>query len=445
MNIDLLITARWVIPVEPADTVYNDYAIAVNERQIIDLLPASEAATRYSAAETVSLDRHAVIPGLVNSHTHSAMALLRGYADDLPLMTWLNDYIWPAEQTWASPGFVEDGSRLAIAEMLRSGTTCFADMYFFPDSTAEVAIETGIRAVIGLIMIDFPTPWARDPQEYFEKGEHVHDKYKHSPLIRTAFAPHSPYAVSAEPLERIGTLAEELDIPIQIHVHETADEVKQSVEQYGKRPLQRLHDIGLLSNRLLAVHMTQLLPEEIDLLARYNVNIAHCPESNLKLASGFCPVNELLKADINVTLGTDGCASNNDLDMIAEMRTAALLGKGVANDSRVLSASQVLRMATINPARALGMESITGSLLPGKDADLCAIDLGQLETQPLYDPVSQVIYASSRNQVTDVWVAGKQLLKNRELLTINEESVRHHAAAWQQKLNTGRVAKTGGG
>ncbi|MBF8269672.1 MAG: N-ethylammeline chlorohydrolase [Gammaproteobacteria bacterium] len=434
MNIDSLICARWIIPVEPDDTLYENYAIAIANRKIVDLLPIAEATTRYQAAEVHRLDRHALIPGLINAHTHAAMTLFRGIADDLPLMEWLQQHIWPAEQKWISPEFVTDGTRLAIAEMLRGGTTCFNDMYFFPEYTAETAMNAGMRAVIGLIMLDFPTPWARDPQEYFEKGEHVHDRFKHSPLIRTAFAPHSPYTVADASLKKIGTLAEELDLQIHIHLHETATEIQQSLEQYGKRPLARLQELGLLSNRLVAVHMTQLDPADIELVTKYGAHIVHCPESNLKLASGFCPVAELSAAGINLATGTDGAASNNDLDMIGEMRTTALLAKGVAHNSSAVPARQALRMATINGARALGIDTLTGSLQPGKEADITAIDLEQLETQPLYDPVSQIIYASSRNQVTDVWVAGKQLLKNRELTTISEEQIRNGAAIWQQKL-----------
>ena len=434
MNIDALICARWIIPVEPDNTLYENYAIAIANRKIVALLPAAEAQTRYQAAEVHHLDRHALIPGLINSHTHAAMTLFRGIADDLPLMEWLQQHIWPAEQKWISPEFVADGTRLAIAEMLRGGTTCFNDMYFFPEHSAEAALNAGMRAVIGLIMLDFPTPWARDPQEYFEKGEHVHDRFKHNPLIQTAFAPHAPYTVADAPLKKIGMLAEELDLQIHIHLHETATEIKQSLEQYGKRPLARLHELGLLSNRLVAVHMTQLDPADIDLVTKYGVHIVHCPESNLKLASGFCPVAELTAAGINLATGTDGAASNNDLDMIGEMRTTALLAKGIAHDSSVVPAHQALRMATINGARALGIETLTGSLQPGKEADIAAIDLEQLETQPLYDPVSQIVYASSRSQVTDVWVAGKHLLRNRELTTISEDQIRNGAAIWQQKL-----------
>ncbi|MCZ6526013.1 MAG: TRZ/ATZ family hydrolase [Gammaproteobacteria bacterium] len=434
MNIDTLICAKWIIPVEPDGSVFENHAIAVNNEKIIDLLPINDAMARYAAVELHDLNTHALIPGLINSHTHSSMSLFRGLADDLPLMEWLNDHIWPAEQQWTSPQFVEDGSRLAIAEMIRSGTTCFSDMYFFPDCTAEVAIEVGIRAVIGLIMIDFPTPWAKDASEYLHKGKQVYDKFKHNPLIKTAFAPHSPYTVSDEPLQKIALLAEQLDIQIHMHVHETDVEIKQSIEQHGKRPLQRLLDLGLLSKRLIAVHMTQLLEEEIELLAKHGVNIIHCPESNLKLASGFCPVYELLNSAINVALGTDGAASNNDLDMLGEMRIAAILAKGVAHDSSAIPARTALRMATLNGAKALGLDTITGSLTISKQADVVAIDLSALETQPLYEPVSQIIYAASRNQITDVWVAGKQLLKNRELLSMDEEQIKQNVSVWQDKL-----------
>ena len=434
MNIDSLIIAKWIIPVEPDDRVYENHALAINAGKILEILPADAAREKYRPFETHELEDHALIPGLINAHTHAAMTLFRGLADDLPLMDWLNNHIWPAEQRWVNPEFVRDGTRLAAAEMIRSGTTCFSDMYFFPDHTAEVATEAGIRAVVGLIMIDFPTAWARDTQEYFEKGEEVHDRFKHNPLIRTTFAPHSPYMVSDQPLQKIAMLAEELDIPIHIHVNETEDEINQSLENHGKRPLERLKELNLLSQRLLAVHMTQLELEEFDLLARYGVNVLHCPESNLKLASGFCPVYELKQAGVNVALGTDGAASNNDLDMIGEMHTAALLGKGVANNCTAISADTVLRMSTINAAKALGMEQDIGSLTEGKEADIVAIDLSQIETQPIYDPVSQIVYASNRNQVTNVWVSGKQLLKDRELMTINQDEVLQKATEWGHKL-----------
>lgn len=438
MNIDLLLCGRWVIPVEPGDTVLVDHAIAVNDGKIIDLLPTAEALNKYQAADLQRLQTHALIPGLINTHTHSPMTLFRGFADDIPLMNWLNDYIWPAEQQWISPGFVTDGTRLALAEMIRSGTTCFNDMYFFPEYTAEAAIEAGIRAVIGLILVDFPSPWAQHPQEYLDKGEQVHDKFKHNPLIRTAFAPHAPYTVSDAPLQKVATLAEELDIQIHIHAHETAHEITQSIEQHGKRPIRRLHELGLVSNRLVAVHMTQLQAEEIELIAKYGVHVVHCPESNLKLASGLCPVNELLTNGINVAIGTDGAASNNDLDMLGELHTAALLAKGVAGDCCAVPSWRALQMATINGARALAMDQHIGSLQPGKDADIVAIDLGGVEARPLYDPISQIVYAGGRDQVSDVWVAGRRLLRDRELLTIDTEEIIARADEWQQRISVAR-------
>lgn len=434
INIDTLINARWVIPIEPEDVVHEHFSLAINEGKIIDILPSTDASLAYSAHEEIDLPDHALIPGLINCHTHAAMSLFRGLADDLPLMDWLNKHIWPAEQRWVNPEFVEDGTCHAIAEMIRSGTTCFNDMYFFPDKVAETASECGIRACVSLIMIDFPTAWAREPDEYFLKGEQVHDKFKYNPLVRTAFAPHAPYTVSDAPLRKIATLAEELDIQIHMHIHETAFEVEQGIKHHGKRPLLRLHELGLVSNRMIAVHMTQLEKDEIELIAKYGVSVVHCPESNLKLASGFCPVNELQSAGINVALGTDGAASNNDLDMLGEMRTAAFLGKGVAENCTALPAHYVLKMATLNSATALGIADITGSLTAGKEADIVAIDLNAIETQPLYHPVSQIVYACNRNQVTDVWVAGKQLLKNRELTTIDETAVLAKAQHWQKQI-----------
>ncbi len=434
MEIDSLICARWLIPVEPAYEVLENHAIAINDGRIIDIQATENALSHYQATSTYHLDSHALIPGLINSHTHAAMTLFRGMADDLPLMEWLNEHIWPAERDWVSPTFVEDGTRLAIAEMIRSGTTCFSDMYFFADEAATVASAVGMRAVIGLIVIDFPTAWAKDADEYLLKAGQVHSKFRNIPLVTTIFTPHSPYTVAETALRQMNTLAEEMDIPILTHVHETADEIAQSMEQHGKRPLQRLQDMGLLGPRLLAVHMTQLEQDEIELLQRYGVNVVHCPESNLKLASGFCPVHQLQEAGVNVALGTDGAASNNDLDMIGEMRSAALLAKGVAGDCRAVDAFTALKMATINGASALGLQDSTGSLCKGKQADITAIDLGELETQPLHDPISQIVYSSTRNQVSDVWVAGKQLLRSRELLTINESEVKLNAAKWRKKF-----------
>lgn len=439
MKIDTLIHARWIIPIDTkkkhkGSNIREHHSLAINAGKIIAILPTAKAQNKYSARNEHQLTNHAVMPGLINCHTHVAMNLFRGLADDLPLMTWLEQHIWPAEQKWISPEFVHDGTRHAIAEMIRGGTTCFNDMYFFPDQVAKVAVETGIRAMIGLILIDFPTAWAKDADEYILKGEQIHDKYKHNPYIHTAFAPHAPYTVTDESLQRVNILAEELDIPIHIHLHETADEIKQSVAQYGRRPIQRLHELGLLSPRLLAVHVTQLTADEITLLSEQGVHVVHCPESNLKLASGFCPISELLQKNINIALGTDGAASNNDLDMFGEMRTATLLAKGHSGNSSILPAYQVLEMATINAAKALGIDHITGSLSKGKAADVIAIDLNSIETQPLYDPISHIVYAANRNQVSDVWVAGRQLLKNRKLTRMEAANILVKAQNWQKKI-----------
>ena len=434
MNIDTLLNARWIIPVNPSDELLENHSLAIQAGHIVEILPTKHAEQKYKAKHSQALDQHALIPGLINAHTHTSMSLLRGLADDMPLMTWLNEHIWPAEGRWISEEFIADGTRLAVAEMLLSGITCFNDMYFYPDVTGRVAAAAGIRAVIGLIMIDFPSTWASGPEEYLHRGLQVHDLFRNSSLISTAFAPHAPYSVSDRPLERIRTLADELIIPIHMHVHETVDEVNQGIKQYGKRPLERLFELGLVSPSLIAVHMTQLEDAELKRFSDSGANIVHCPESNLKLASGFCPAVRLLDAGVNVALGTDGAASNNDLDMFSEMRTAALLAKGVVKNASALPARSALRMATINCAKALGIADITGSLETGKVADIVAVSLGGLESQPVYNPISQLVYATGRDSVTDVWVAGKQLLRRRVLTTLDTKEILSRTQSWRDKI-----------
>lgn len=435
-TVDALIHCRWIAPVEPAATIHEHHSLAIQEGRILDILPTDLAYIRYTADVEHTLDRHLLIPGLINAHTHAAMSLLRGLADDLPLHEWLNEHIWPAESRWVNEEFVHDGTQLAMAEMLRSGTTCFNDMYFFPDISARAAAHCGMRASIGLIALDFPTVWAHDADEYISKGLAVHDQYRSDPLITTLFAPHAPYTVSDKPLEHIRVLADELEIGIHMHIHETADEVDKAVELTGKRPLQRLHELGLASPALLAVHMTQLNAEDISSYATIGGHIVHCPRSNMKLASGFCQTQALAAAGINIALGTDGAASNNNLDMLGEMCTAALLGKAVSNDASALPAHEALRMATINGARALGISEDTGSLKKGKWADVTAVCLDTIETQPLYDPVSQLVYACGREQVTDVWVAGQHLLKERRLTTLDGNDIIDRAREWQIRIGT---------
>jgi len=432
--IDTLIRPRWIAPVGGKQRLLTEHAIAVHDGRITTVLPHAAADEQFSAAETIELTDHIVLPGLVNCHTHAAKSLLRGIVNDQPLMPWLQQHIWPAEEAHVSPAFVADGTALAMAEMIRGGTTCFNDMYHFPDTTARSAMHAGLRAAIGLLVIDQPTAWAANADQYIDKAIAVHDGFARHPLLTTLFAPHAPYTVSDRLLSRVRVLADELDLRVHMHIHETATELQQAED--GVRPLTRLHRLGLLGPGLLAAHMTQLTRDEIDLCAEHGVHVLHCPESNLKLASGLCPVQQLLDSDINVALGTDGAAANNDLDMLGEMRTAALLGKLAADDAAALCADDALHMATLGGARALGLADDIGSIENGKAADLCAIDLSALETQPLFDPIETLVYSADRQQVTDTWVAGRRLLHDRRLTTLDETAIRDRARHWQQVLAT---------
>nr|VFK41794.1 MAG: 5-methylthioadenosine/S-adenosylhomocysteine deaminase [Candidatus Kentron sp. TC] len=433
-HIDNLIHAGWIVPAEPEGVVLKDHAVAIREGEILSVLPTREADRRYLPETRHSFPNHVLIPGLINAHTHAAMSLFRGMASDLPLMPWLHEHIWPAETRWVSEEFVYDGTRLAAAEMLRGGVTCFNDMYFFPDEAARASLTAGIRAVLGLIVLDFPTVWAQNGAEYLAKGREAYERYRQEPLVHTAFAPHAPYSVSDASLEQVGILADELDIPIHMHVHETSDEINHSLEQHKERPLARIHRLGLLSPRLLAVHMTHLDETDLQSFSVSGAHVAHCPESNLKLASGLCPVERLIDAGVTVALGTDGCASNDDLDMLGEMRTATLLAKGIANSASSLPAARVLGMATLDGAKALGLGDTIGSLIPGKAADIVAIDLDTIATQPVYDPISQLVYAANRQQVSDVWIAGRRVLKGRAWTTLEEAELIHQAKAWGNKI-----------
>ena len=434
-QVDTLIKTRWVLPVEPhAGTVLIDHAVAIRDGRICAVEPQPDAEQRFHADTVVELADHALLPGLINAHTHTPMTLLRGLADDLPLMRWLGEHIWPAERRWVGEEFVADGTRAAIAEMLRGGVTCFNDMYFFPEVTAEIAAQAGIRATVGLIQLDFPSAWGEGPEAYLRKGLAIHDRYRGHPLLRTAFAPHAPYTVSDQPLAKLRTYADELDIPVHMHVHETAQEVAESERQHGQRPLSRLDALGLLNSNFIAVHMTALTADEIDLVAERGVHVVHCPESNMKLASGICPVPQLLAKGVNVALGTDGAASNNDADMLAEMRSAALLGKVASGDPAAVPAATALEMATLSAARALGLGEEVGSIMPGKWADLTAVDLGGLDRQPVYNPLSQVVYTAHREHVSDVWVAGRRLLHRGHLTTLDEGLIGERVRAWGERI-----------
>jgi len=434
MSENLLINARWVVPVEPDGAVLERHAVAVRDGRIEALLPAAEAAQRFADYARVDLPGHALIPGLVNAHTHAAMSLMRGLADDLPLMRWLQEHIWPVEARLASPEFVRDGTLLACAEMLRGGITCFNDMYFFPEAALEAAQQAGMRAALGLIVLEFPTSYASDPQDYLAKGLALRDRWREHPLASFCLAPHAPYTVSDDSFRRVARLAAELELPVHVHVHETAEEVARGEAEHGRRPLARLEALGLLGPGLIAVHAVHLAPEEIALLAKHRASVAHCPSSNLKLASGIAPVAALQAAGVNVALGTDGAASNNRLDLFEEMRLAALLAKAASGDAEALPAHAAVRAATLNGAIALGLDALVGSIVPGKSADLAAVSLDDVWLQPVYDVVSHLVYACGRQQVTDVWVAGERVLREGEPTRLELADLHARAGLWHTKI-----------
>lgn len=435
IKIDLLINSRWIIPVVPENRVFENCALAIDQQKIVGIYPQAEAQSKFDPLSVVDLDDHILMPGLVNAHGHAAMSLLRGYADDLPLQPWLEEHIWPVEARVLSAEFVADGTNLAMAEMIKTGTTCFADMYFFADTVAEQVQRSGMRSQIGFTVFDFPTAGGKDPDDYIHKGLQLRDIYKGDGLIKIACAPHAPYTVGDETMRRIATYANELDMPVHIHCHETAQEVADSLKLYGCRPLQRLDDLGVLLPQTQLVHMTQIDDSDIRLIQDNNCHVVHCPESNLKLASGFCPVGKLIDAGINVAIGTDGAASNNDLDLFGELKTAALLAKAVADDASVLDAHAALRMATISGAKALGWDDQIGSLEAGKSADMIAVEISSLSQKPLYNPASQLVYSNAGSQVTHSWVAGKALLRERSLVTLDEDNLIRRADAWRNQIS----------
>ena len=432
--VDTLIDARSIVPVVPTYATLHDHSIAVTAGRIVALLPTSEANAHYTPRHRIRLAHHAVIPGLVNTHTHAAMALMRGLADDLPLMSWLNDHVWPTEAAHVSPTFVYDGTLLACAEMLRGGITCFNDMYFFPEAAARAILQAQMRAVLGMIVIEFPSAYAGDADAYLHRGLETRDTFRAEALLKFCLAPHAPYTVSDKSLAKVLTYSEQLNVPIHIHVHETEDEINNSQTQHGVRPIERLSRLGLLGPNLIAVHAVHLAPTEIALLAQQGCHVAHCPASNLKLASGIAPIAALLQAGVNVALGTDGAASNNRLDMFAEMRLAALLAKGATGQADVAPAHQTLAMATLHGARALGLDDEIGSLEVGKAADMVAVDLSSVETLPCYDVASHLVYTAGREHVSHVWIAGKMLLENRVALHLDLDGIRVNAQTWRDKI-----------
>lgn len=438
-SIDQIIQAKWLIPCEENNTVLEDHAFIIHQGKIKDILPSKLANTRYTAHVRESYSTHAIIPGLINAHTHVPMTYFRGLADDLALMNWLSNHMWPAEKKWLSPEFVYDSSLFGMAEMIRSGTTCFNDMFFFLSDTAKATEVAGLRGHIAMHIIAFPTNWAKDVEEEFTKALAFYEEYKNSKYVTVTAAAHSMYTVTADnDLLRLKEIAERYDLKINMHVQEPKTEIDVVLKQTQLRPLQRLEKLGLLSPRLIAIHMLHLNEEDLDLVQTYKPHVVHCPQSNMKLASGICPVSALRARGINVALGTDGAASNNDLSMLDEMRSATLLDKHTTQNPEALPAYTTLQMATLNGAKALGIEHLTGSLTVGKSADFVALDLEEIETLPVFHPVSQIVYAAARNQVTDVWVAGKQLLKNRKLMTLDEKELIDKAKYWGEKITQGR-------
>ena len=431
---DTLINARWVITVEPQGIALEHHSVVVVAGRIVALLPTAQALAQYDAAESVDLPTHALIPGLVNAHSHAAMSLLRGYADELPLSRWLRERIWPAEARLMSDEFVHDGTLIAASEMLRGGVTCVNDMYFYPEAAARAYLSVGLRASIGLVVIDFPTRYASSADDYLDKGLAARDRLRDEPTLGFCLAPHAPYTVSDASLIRVAALAEELDLPIHTHVHETRNEIAEHELAHGSRPYERLRALGLSSSRLIAVHSVHLQAHEIAQMANDGVSVAHCPSSNLKLASGIAPVNSLIAAGVNLALGTDGAASNNRLDLMGEMRLASLLAKGVAEDPEALSAHQSLRAATLGGARAIGQDAAIGSISPGKWADLTSINLGAWDMQPCHDPVAQIVYVAGRDQVDDVWVAGVRRLARGALTTDRLTSLDNLVCIWGNRL-----------
>jgi len=438
-EITLAIEARWIAPVTEHARLIERASVIVSDSNIVDVLPTELARQKYVALHTVSLDEHILIPGFVNAHSHAAMSLMRGLADDLPLMPWLQEHIWPVEQQFVSERFVRDGTLLACAEMLRGGTTCFNDMYFFPQGAAEAVLQAGMRANLGLVVLDFPSAYANDADDYLLKGFDARDGWRGNALLTSSLAPHAPYTISNQTFEKVITYAEQLGLGIHTHLHETQGEIEQSIEQFGIRPLQRMADLGLLGPNLVAAHCVHLTEDELQLMHEHGAHVAHCPSSNLKLASGIAPITAMLKQGINVALGTDGAASNNRLDMFSEMRLAALLAKGQCADASAVPAEQALAMATINGARALGLDDKIGSIAIGKLADLCAVKISDPETLPCFDPISHLVYAAGREHVSHVWVHGElkyQKLNGQDGIYANIEpaELKEITTLWQSKL-----------
>lgn len=429
---DCVISARWVVPVVPHNTVLEHHSVVIQRGRIGAVTPTHTLSQEHQALPRIHLPEHLLTAGLINTHGHAAMTLLRGYADDLELMDWLNHHIWPVENRVVNEAFVYDGTSLAIAEMIAGGTTTATDTYFFPDQVARAYLDQHMRAQVCMPVVQFPNAWASTEAQHIDKALSFDDDMKDKPLIRTAFAPHAPYTVTDQAFSSVLGHAQRRGIPIHLHLHEAASELTDG------RPLERMEALGLLTHHLQAVHMTQLSSREIERLAAARVHVVHCPESNMKLASGICPVAALKAAGVNVALGTDGAASNNNLDMLEEARSAALLAKVSTQDSTALTAAEALDMATINGARLLGLADETGSIEPGKAADLMAVDFSGFGTRPVYHPISHLIYVASASHVSHTWVAGECLYQDRQYTRLDVQSLQGRVENWRQHIEQDR-------
>jgi 5-methylthioadenosine/S-adenosylhomocysteine deaminase len=432
-TVDLCIAARWIVPIEPAGALEH-HTLVVDRGRIVAVAPTATAELDFAPRERVTLSTHALLPGLVNAHTHAAMTLLRGIADDVPLKPWLEEHIWPREEQHLSSEFVHDGTLIAAGEMLLGGITCCADQYFFPDAAARAYRQSGMRALIGLPVLDFPTPYAADADAYLQEGLAARDAWKHEPKFAFALAPHAPYTVGDSSWEKIVVYARQLDLPIQTHLQETRAELEHSLAAAAMTPLARLERLGVTGPNFIAVHAVHLADSDVDLLAAQSCQVVHCPVSNLKLASGIAPVARLRARGINVALGTDGAASNNRLDILDEARVAALLAKVTSGDAATLPAAVALRMATLDGAAALGLDAAIGSLAPGKQADAVAANLGAFKHAPCYDPISHLVHVAGRDQVTDVWVAGERLVRDGTLMSLDHAELTARARTWQERM-----------
>ncbi|MDG1065201.1 MAG: TRZ/ATZ family hydrolase [Luminiphilus sp.] len=432
---DLVIHPEWIVPVVPKGQVLTNHSVVVTDGCIIGIVPSNEA-QQIHATEHLNLPSQVLLPGLINAHGHSAMTLLRGIADDAPLLSWLQDHIWPLEAAFVSETFVRDGTDLALLELVMGGTTTFSDMYFFPDITAQRTDLAGLRAQLVFPVIDVATAWATDSEACLEKGLALRDEYRDHALIEVGIGAHSTYGMPETTLRKIATLMHELDAPLQIHLHETQAEIARALETHGERPISLLDRLGLLGPRTQCVHMTTLADDDIGLLSRSNSHVIHCPRSNMKLASGISPVDRLLAAGVNVALGTDGAASNNRLSMLGELQMAALLAKLESLDATALPATTALEVATLGGARALGLEATVGSIEPDKAADLIALDLSQPHTQPLNNIVSQIVYATNGTELTHSWVAGQPLVRDGQPLTLAPADISARVARWPEKFQT---------